>query len=291
MEYDKKRVASEISTILLASCLSAIGLYVFVFPANFAPSGIDGIATMIQSLTNINAGIASLIINIPILIIAWFYLDRRYVVYTLLFIIIHSIMLMFLSGISFYQYEPSSDKLISAIFSGILLGIRTGIMVKIGGSSGGMDIIGSIIQRKKPYFNIEISISVLCYCIIGISFFVYEQNLECILLSFIQMFIFSRSMAMILNRTRNAIEVKIITPEYEKITEDIIKILKHSGTLLNCRGLYSDNEKKIILCVINIYQIGELLQVLKKYPDTFTYFLGVNGVWGNFRWNKNEIPR
>lgn len=290
MRHDKKRAALELVVIILASCLSAIGLYVFVYPANFAPSGVDGIATMVQSLTNINAGIISLIINIPILLIAWFCLDRKYVAYTLIFTVIHSMLLIFLSSIRFYQYIPSSDKWIPAVFSGILLGIRTGMMIKIGGSSGGIDIIGSMIQKKKPYVNIEHPISVLCYFIIGISFFVYKQNLECILLSITQMFVFSQSMAMILNDTRNAVEVKIITSEAQKLTDDIIKMLKHGGTLLNCKGLYTDNERKIILCVINTYQIGQLLQIVKKYPNTFTYFLCVNGVWGNFRWNKSEIP-
>lgn len=290
MGQDKKRVASELVVIIVASCLSAIGLYVFVYPANFAPSGVDGIATMVQSLTNINAGVISLIINIPILLIAWFCLNKKYVGYTLIFTVIHSILLIFLSSIKFYQYMPLSDKWIPAVFSGILLGIRTGMMIKIGGSSGGIDIIGSMIQQEKPYVNIERPISVLCYFIIGISFFVYKQNLECILLSITQMFVFSQSMGIILNDTRNAIEVKIITSETKKLTEDIIKMLKHGGTLLNCKGLYTDNERKIILCVINTYQIGELLQIVKKYPNTFTYFLNVNGVWGNFRWNKSELP-
>lgn len=290
MSSDKRRIVSEYLVIISAACLSAIGLYVFVYPANFAPSGIDGIAAMIQSTAGINAGITSLIINLPILMIAWYRLNRKYVEYTLIFTIIHSILLILLKGINFYQYVSASDKWISAIFSGILLGVRTGMMIKIGGSSGGIDIIGSIIQKKKPYANIELSISLLCYCIIGISFFVYDRNLECILLSITQMFVFSRSMGMMLNSTRSAIEVKIVTSETQKLTADIINMLRHGGTLLDCKGIYTDDERKIILCVINTNQIGELLQVVKNYPDSFTYFSGVNGVWGNFRWDKNEIP-
>ena len=65
---------------VVASAVSAFGLYIFVFGNSFAPSGIDGIATMLQEMTKINAGLFTLILNLPLLIAAWFILKRRYVI-------------------------------------------------------------------------------------------------------------------------------------------------------------------------------------------------------------------
>ena len=65
---------------VVASAVSAFGLHIFVFGNSFAPSGIDGIATMLQEMTKINAGLFTLILNLPLLIAAWFILKRKYVI-------------------------------------------------------------------------------------------------------------------------------------------------------------------------------------------------------------------
>lgn len=281
-------IAFEILIIVLASFLSAAGLHVFVFTANFAPSGVDGIATMLQKLTGINMGYFSLMINIPLLLFAWFKLDRKYVVYTLLFSMISSGFVITMEHFQIYQYVSQGDKWIAALFSGVLHGIRTGLMLKIGGSSGGMDILGCIIQKKKPYINVELPISLFCYVIIGVSFFVYK-DLDCILISILQTFVFSYAMGRVLKHTRNAIEAKIITDCPEQLKEDITEELKHGATIIPCNGMYTGNSKTMVVTIINTRQMNDLLKIAKKYKNTFIYFSEVNGVWGNFRWKKTDI--
>ena len=85
-----KKEASSLAVTLFSATLSAFGLWVFVYPANFAPSGVDGIATMLQSLVGWNAGYFSLILNFPLLVLAFFFLKKRYVVYTVLFTLFSS---------------------------------------------------------------------------------------------------------------------------------------------------------------------------------------------------------
>ena len=85
--------------IVIASALSAIGLYVFVNPANFAPSGIDGVSMMLQKITNINMGYISLAINIPLLVIAWFFISKKYVIYTTLFTVVSSVLMIVMEKI------------------------------------------------------------------------------------------------------------------------------------------------------------------------------------------------
>lgn len=91
----KFQVVLDLFLIITASVLSAVGLYAFVNPANFAPSGIDGVAMMLQKLTDVNMGYISLAINIPLLIMAWFFISKKYVVYTTVFTVLSSIMLIF----------------------------------------------------------------------------------------------------------------------------------------------------------------------------------------------------
>ncbi len=286
----KLNVKKEVVNILLllfACAFGAFGMHVFVYPSNFAPMGIDGIATMLQELTGYNAGIYTIVLNVPLFILAWLILKKRYVIYTVIFIVVTSALLMVLEAVDFYQYVAETDKLISSIFSGILLGIRTGIMVKIGGSSGGADIIACAVQAKRPYNNVERLISLICYVIMGLSFFVY-WDLNCIFLSIIQLIIFELVMKTLLSPTRNAIEVKIVTKTPAPITQELLYTLKHGATLVKSQGMYTEEGNSVIFSVINLRQVPEFMEMIKKYPDTFVYYSDVKGVKGNFRWLKDD---
>ncbi|MBQ8689046.1 MAG: YitT family protein [Clostridia bacterium] len=275
---------------LAAAAMSAFGLHIFVYPAGFAPSGIDGIATMLQEVTGLNAGYFTLLFNLPLLIVAWFFLKLRYVIYTVLFTVLSSLMLVVLEAVDFYSYVTATDRLIPAIFSGIILGVRTGIMLKIGASTGGVDIAAGMIQKKLPHVNIERIITIICYAIILVSYFIY-RDVTAILLSIVQMFVFDIFAGRMLKDHRNAVEVKIVTKCPEAIKNDIICNLKHGATVLNSRGMFTDGESSVIISVINIRQIPEFLEIMKKYPDTFTYYGELMGVKGNFRWRKDDAVK
>jgi len=290
MKTNRFRFLLDILLIIVAAFLSAIGLYTFVNPANFAPSGVDGISMMVQKLTDINMGYVSLAINIPLLIAAWFFISKKYVVYTTLFTVTSSVAMIVMERINMYEYVTENNVWIAVFASGIMLGVRTAIMIRIGGSTGGVDIISCMVQKKKPYMNIETLISIFCYITIGISFFVY-RNIESVIMSVVQMLIFNLAMNSVLKTTRNAVEVRIITSEPEKFKDDILLNLKHGATIMDCRGMFTGEEKHMIVTIINIHQMDDLIKLSRKYPDSFVYFSEVNGVWGNFRWNKSDIVK
>lgn len=281
----KKEIINVLSTVV-ASAVSAFGLHIFVFGNSFAPSGIDGVATMLQEVTKINAGIFTFVLNLPLLIAAWFILKRRYVMYTILFTVLASLWVYVLGEVHFYQYIVETDKVIVAIFSGLLLGARTGIMLRIGASSGGIDIIACIVQNK---FNrdVEKVISFVCYIIIGTSYFVY-RDLTCILLSVVQMFVFEKTISFILKDSRNAVKFEIITKDPDKLKDEIIYELKHGATIVHSKGMFTDEESTMVVTIVNTRQVPEFLSFLKKRPDIFVYYTDVTGVNGNFRWRRDE---
>ena len=275
---------------LIAAIISAFTLHVFVYRADFAPSGVDGIATMLQKLTGFGAGYYTLIFNLPLLATGLFFLKKRFVIYTVVFTVVSSVCIEILAAVGFNQYTTESDKLIPAIFSGILLGVRTGLMLRFGASTGGIDIIASVIQIKKPYANTERTISLIAYAIIGASYFVY-RDFQCILLSIVQMFVFEKAAAVIMRDTRNAVKFEIVTSDPEKLRNDIIFNLKHGATLTECKGMFTDENKYIVITVVNNRQVPEFLNIIKKYPDTFVIYSEVTGVKGNFRWFKDDAAK
>ena len=289
-----KKYVFNLLLIFAGSFVSAIGLYIFVYPAGFAPSGIDGIATMLQEkFPMVNGGIFLFALNAPLLVLSIIFLDKKFTVYTIISIVSLSAFLVLmevLDDLGYINQYVSNEKLLPAIFSGLMLGIRTGLVFKIGGSSGGVDIVAAIIQKKNPYVNLERYVTVLCYVIIGASYFVY-WHLESIMLSIIQMFVFEMTVSFIMRINLNAVEFKIVTSEPDALREDILSILKHGATIVGSKGMFTGDKKSMIFCVVNIRQVPEFMKLLKKYDNLFVYSSAVSSVNGNFRWNKDDIVK
>ena len=103
----KNKIKHEIVCALLMLCAvtaSFFSLWIFVMPSDFAPSGIDGVSMILNEITGINPGWFKLIINVPLMVIAWIFLKRRYVIYIIVFTIIDSLGLVLLENVNFFQY-------------------------------------------------------------------------------------------------------------------------------------------------------------------------------------------
>ena len=289
----KRDVLYSVFITFISAVLSTVGLYVLNYPANFAPTGVDGIITMLHYLTGFNAGIFSLIFKVPLLLWAWFVLNRKYVCYTLIYTLFSSLMLMGIEMIDHasetvsLQYITETELMLPAIFGGILLGLSTGLMIKIGASTGGIDIIACILQKWRPHANVENLMAYMGYAIVASSFFVYK-DFGSILLSIVLVFVFEKSNTVILRDRRSAYEVKIITENPEELKTDILYTLRHGATVVDSHGMFTEKQNFMVITIINYRQLPELMKVIRKYPNTFVYYSEVDGVRGNFRRAKNE---
>lgn len=276
----KKEAIFHVIWTVFAAALVALGMHVFIYPTDFAPAGVDGLATILQSLTGVNAGIFIFAINIPLLIVAWFLLKRRYVIYTLLYTLLLSFFLFLLARIDFYQYVEPSERILPTIFGGVAQGL-TGIMLRIGASSGGIDVIACIIQRRLPHKNLEGIISLISVLTVLLSYFVY-RDLNSVLLSIVEIFVCERVTAAILRESRGAVKFEVVTEHPQQIRDAILYELNHGATVIRANGLYSDRPNHVILCVVDRRQIAAFLRIAAKYPGTFVYYSDIMGVRGNF---------
>ena len=166
-ETVKKEMLHILLTIV-AAAISVTALHTFVVPSNFSPSGIDGLCTVFYEITGLNMGWFKILINIPLLILAYIFLKRKYVLYVVLFTVLDSLGVVLLEKINFYIYIPQGlatseligYRLLAALISGLMLGLCVGIMLKLGYSSGGVDIIACLLHKWKPHINVERIISI-----------------------------------------------------------------------------------------------------------------------------------
>lgn len=281
VSFDKRERALHAAVTVLTAALVSLGMHVFIYPNDFAPSGVDGLAAMLQKITGLNAGLFTLAINLPLLVAAWFVLKHRYVWYTLLYTACLSLFLLMWESVDFYRYVAESDRLLPALFGGVAQGL-TGIMLRIGASSGGVDVMGSMVQRAFPHKDVEKIIALISMATVVLSLPVYGE-LQSVLLSVTEIFACERTTALILKSSRNAVKFEVITENAEAISAELLQTLEHGVTLLSARGLYTDTDKSVLVCVVDYRQIPDFLNVIAEYPNTFVYYSEVMGVRGSFR--------
>ena len=279
--FDKFKGVLCVGATVLTAALVSLGMHVFIYPNDFAPSGVDGLAAMLQKVTGLNAGLFTLAINLPLLVVAWFVLRRRYVLYTLLYTIFLSLFLFTWESVGFYRYVAESDRLLPALFGGVAQGL-TGIMLRLGASSGGVDVMGSMVQKAVPHRDVEKIIALISIATVALSLPVYGQ-LQSALLSIVEIFVCERTTAVILKSSRNAVKFEVVTENPEALSAELLRVLEHGATLIPARGLYTDTEKSVIVCVVGYRQIPDFLRTVARYPGTFAYYSDVMGVRGSFR--------
>jgi len=281
--------------IILCAVLLAFAYQLFVVENGFAPAGLNGIATMVQYKTGFSIGYMSLLINIPLCILAFFFVERRFAVRSLCFCLTYSFVFLFLQkiGLEAFQYVTDGhDTIYPVILSGIIGGFVYGVCFKRGASTGGTDIVAKYINRKKPELNFFWVTFFLNAIVAAVSFFVYATfdasgalvyNYKPVCLCVLYCFISSYIGNSIIKGTKTACEFTIVTGHAEEIAKEIETTLKHSCTKISGIGGFSRDEKEVLICVVNKQQILDFQTILSKYDDTFSFSKTVNETYGNFK--------
>ena len=275
--------------------LMATVYILFVIPNNYAPAGINGIAVMVQYKLHFSVGFMSLIVNVPLCVFAYFTVDKRFAVNTLIFSLVYSlfyILLQNLPAVKNFSYDAGGvDTVYPVIIAGIVSGVCYGSLFRLNASTGGTDIIAKYVGKKRPYLNFFWIIFALNAVVAIFSLFVYSKNGEngmiydfkpvclCVLYCFISSYVGNK----ILKGSRSAVEFIIITPNPEEIEREILTTLKHSATKMHGTGVYGKGEKAVLMCVINKHQMVEFENIIKKHHETFAFVSTVNETIGNFK--------
>ena len=289
MDFFKTKLLSYFLLSLLAVAFALVNI-AFVFPNDFAPSGINGLATMVQYVCGFRVGYLSLIVNLPMLAVAFFTLNRSYACRTLVFIVVFSVALLFLEKINLgplvYQATDTGGGILAAIAGGILSGAIYSCSIRLGGSTGGTDVIAAFINRKYPEFDTVWIIFVLNVIVAIISFFVYGMQYQPVILCAVFVFVSSRVGDAIFKGARAATKFEVITNHPEELARELIESLHHGCTVIPAKGMYTGTERSMLVCVVNRRQTVEFERIVRKYEGSFAYISTVNGTVGEFRREK-----
>ena len=261
--------------ISLLAIASSINYCIFLFPNKFAPAGIDGICTMIQDVLNINMGYFSLIVNIPLIIIAFIMLNRDYAIKSLVYVIVFSVSVIIMkeSSISklYYVTQTGTSTVLAPIASGSIRGIIYAYTLKLNGSAGGIDIISSVIKIKKPHLNFMDNIFVINTLIAIVSFWVYGMNIEPVICSILYAYINSYTCNHLQNKKQENIKYEIITKTPTEIISYINQELHQKATVINAKGAFSNEDTSVVLCITEKCYAPFLEKFLLDFPNCITF--------------------
>lgn len=245
----------------------------FLIPHQLLSGGVSGIAMIIGYFTKWNIGFLYFIFNLPIMIWGLILIGRRFIVFSVLSVILTA---------WFMQLIPSIDQatILGAVFGGVLVGVGSGITLRIGGSSGGFDIIGSILTRKWD-FPLGTILSLLnAGVILALGFF--KQNWDLALYSMLAIYISGKVVDTIHIR-HIKITAFIVTKQKKQLLERLLT-MPRGVTLIKTEGAYTSQEQDMLMTVTTRYELVELKKIITEIdPKAFVNIVETVGVLGEFR--------
>lgn len=265
----------DIILIILGSAFIALSFNVFIIPNNLVSGGVGGLAIITNHFTNWSVGLLIFLYNIPIMIWARKSLNLRFIVYTIIAVILQSI---FLDIITPKPY--TNDILLASIIGGILIGVGGGVIIRQFGSSGGIDVIG-IVLRKKLGISIGTISSITNLIIIALAALIF--GLEPAMYTIISILIMGFAIDLVQEGLNKKHTAMIVSNHSQEIKEAIISQLNRGVTLMHGRGGFENTEKDILFCVVNQFELVRLKELILSVDDAaFMTFSEATEVLGRF---------
>ena len=278
--------------IAFVALVASLNYELFVFPNQFAPSGLNGICTMIQHITGISVGYLSLLVNVPLAIWCYIEVSKPVALRSMVYVVTFSLGLLIFDKVDLsafaYATDNGTSKILGPLVAGIIQGYVYSILVKASAYTGGTDFISAIIHKRNPSKTF-FSMTFLINCFIAASsYFVYGYQMEPVILCILYSFMSTTVGDKLMKSGREAICFEIITDYPDQISAEIIEKLHHTTTLIPAKGMYSGHETNLLICVVNKNQATTLSAICRSYPNTFAIVDPVREVMGNFKNMKND---
>lgn len=297
LELSKKdQIFLQVKTILfllISSLLVSVAAFALIAPNHFTIGGVSGIAILLNVATEDAIPQSWILfgINLPLVVLSFFFVKKRFAFITAAHILLQTLWLFLLE--QFFPgfriaFEDGGERIFAAMAGGICIGTAVALAFKIGGSTGGADIIAVMIQKKLAASSIAWMLFALNCLVIGASFFVFYEkevslavNILPIMMSVFESYIESKINDSLTNGFQSAIEFRIITDQPETMSHAVMAELGRGVTALPAKGMYTQEDRTMLVCVISKRQIATLRRIMKQTdPDSFAVMSGVSQVVG-----------
>ena len=258
-----KKILWNLFLIALGSLLSSVAVNGILIPQEFFGAGFTGVAILIHYLfPPLPMGAIYFLLNIPLFVLGWLYVGRRFFFYSIAGMLFLSCALQWIN-----LSVPVNDRILSAILAGIIMGIGAGITLRSLGSGGGLDILSVILLKR---FSVRLGTTMLAMNSLVLLAGAVLFSLEAALYTLIFIFVSSYIINLVVMGLSQRKAVLIISPQWENISREIVERIHRGVTMTGGKGGYSGREIQILYTVIAFQELSRLKRLVRDIdPDAF----------------------
>ena len=277
MKSEAKDKAKNLAIMVFSNILFAIAVTGFIRPHGIILGGATGLGLLITHYVNMKLSVVVMFINIVLLAIAFIFMGKKFAISTLANSILYPV-IMYVFETFIILGKLTEDPMLACVFSGVLMGIGIGLILKTGGSTGGTDVIAVAINKYT-----HINLSVLLYLVDGVIMALQLKfsNREQVMLGIFLMALLTLTMNKIMIMGKTQAQLMIFTSKVDEVREKILGQEDAGATLFKIEKGYTGEESKAIMCLIPRRKVYDMCQMIHETdPMAFWTISEVNEVHG-----------
>lgn len=250
--------------LILAGLLCSSAAYnLYLIPNNVAAGGFTGIGQLVNSIIDVKVGTVSILLNIPLFLLSMRTLGLRFGIRSLLAML----------GLNlFIDYIPlppaTNDLLLATVFGGALGGLGFGLILRGSATTGGSDMLASLIHRHFPAIRVSVGIFAVDGLVIFASAFVFDQ--QAAMYALICTFLMNVVVDVVLEGPNSAHSYFVISDHADAIARRVMDEMERGVTAFDATGMYSGSDKRVLLCVVNRFETMQLRKIIFSIdPNAF----------------------
>lgn len=270
MKKSTNNIIIEFLGLIIGCMFMGVGLNMFFKPYTIAPGGLSGLSLVISKFTGLSVSTIMLLIGIPLLVFSIKILGKKDAIKTFIGMAILTIMLKITEPLS--AVTPTDNTLLAAISGAILLGISLGILFRIDASTGGTDLIALMLNRVIPSIPVSKCLTMIDGTVVILAG-IANKNFETGIYSAIALYIIVKMIDTITSGFDYAKAFFIITEKKDILQEAIIRDLSRGATILDAKGGYTNQDKNVMLVVVNHKKQEVALKKMVKELDEKSFII------------------
>jgi len=245
----------------LAFCSAAYNMY--LIPNDIAAGGFTGIGQLVSHFFPVSVGTVSMVLNIPLFLLSMKRLGLRFGLRSFLAMMGLS---LFIDHVPFPA--ATDDMLLATVFGGVLGGVGFGLVMRGSATTGGSDMLAALIHRALPVVRVAVGIFMVDGLVILASAFVFDQ--QAAMYALICAFLMNLMVDVVLEGPNGAHAYFIISEKPDEVARQLMRELDHGVTALPAKGMYSGQEKQMLLCVVHRLESMQLRRIVFNIdPNAF----------------------
>lgn len=262
----KRKALLDAGALILGIPCMAAGMAVFTIPNNLAPGGVSGLATALAQLIPLPVGLLSLIINIPVFLIAWRMFGWRSLTLTMIATLSFSVCLDFFTP---RLYAYMGNRLLASVYGGVIMGAGMGLLFTRGITTGGTDLICMILRKPLPHLQAGSLLFIIDAVVVIFAVLIF-RDVEVALYSSVAIFLQGKVIDAIMQGLDHAKVIMIISDKCEAIRAVLVDENGRGATMFAATGAYSGANKNMLMTVAHRGELNKTLKTAKLIdPSAF----------------------